>query len=83
MARKINFKQTQTIREAYSDFLLQKKALGLADKTLKTYCHHFDIISKYQLLQTILLLSSFGNIIGGIRSIFFVNLTRLMSFLLG
>ena len=44
---KINFKQTQTIREAFADFLLQKKALGLADKTIETYSHHFDIISKY------------------------------------
>ena len=44
---KINFKQTQTIREAYDDFLLQKKALGLADKTIETYSHHFGIISKY------------------------------------
>ena len=34
---KINFKQTQTIREAFADFLLQKKALGLADKTIETY----------------------------------------------
>ena len=25
---KINFQQTQTIREAFADFLLQKKALG-------------------------------------------------------
>ena len=44
---KINFQQTQTIREAFDDFLLQKKALGLADKTIETYSHHFDIISKY------------------------------------
>ena len=44
---KINFPQTQTIREAFADFLLQKKALGLADKTIETYSHHFDIISKY------------------------------------
>ena len=44
---KINFQQTQTIREAFADFLLQKKALGLADKTIETYSHHFDIISKY------------------------------------
>ena len=44
---KINFKQTQTIREAFADFLLQKKVLGLADKTIETYSHHFDIISKY------------------------------------
>ena len=44
---KINFKQTQTIREAFADFLLQKKALGLADKTIETYSHHFDLISKY------------------------------------
>ena len=36
---KINFKQTQTIREAFDDFLLQKKALGLADKTIETYSH--------------------------------------------
>ena len=38
MAKKIriNFKQTQTIREAFADFLLQKKALGLADKTIET-----------------------------------------------
>ncbi len=43
---KINFKQTQTIREAFADFLLQKKALELADKTIETYSHHFDIISK-------------------------------------
>ena len=49
MARKIkiNFKHTRTIREAFADFLLQKKALGLADKTIETYSHHFDIISKY------------------------------------
>ena len=38
---KINFKQTQTIREAFDDFLLQKKALGLADKTIETYSHGF------------------------------------------
>ena len=44
---KINAHQTQTIREAYDDFLLQKKALGLADKTIETYSHHFGIISKY------------------------------------
>ena len=31
---KINFQQTQTIREAFDGFLLQKKALGLADKTM-------------------------------------------------
>ena len=48
---KINFKQTQTIREAFADFLLQKKALGLADKTIETYSHHFDIISKYPLAK--------------------------------
>ena len=40
---KINFKQTQTIREAFADFLLQKKALGLADKTIETHSHHFDM----------------------------------------
>ena len=44
---KISVSQTQTIREAFDDFLLQKKALGLADKTIETYSHHFGIISKY------------------------------------
>ena len=44
---KISVQQTQTIREAFADFLLQKKASGLADKTIETYSHHFDIISKY------------------------------------
>ena len=44
---KISVSQTQTIREAFDDFLLQKKALGLADKTIETYSHHFSIISKY------------------------------------
>ena len=44
---KIIFKQTQTVRETFADFLLQKKALGLADKTIEIYSHHFDVISKY------------------------------------
>jgi len=52
MARKIkiNFKQTQTIREAFADFLLQKKALGLADKTIETYSHiHFAFILQFMI----------------------------------
>ena len=44
---KISVSQTQTIRKAFDDFLLQKKALGLADKTIETYSHHFGIISKH------------------------------------
>ena len=44
---KISVSQTQTIRKAYDDFLLQKKTLGLADKTIETYSHPFGIISKY------------------------------------
>ena len=44
---KISVSQTQTIRGAIDDFLLQKKALGLADKTIEACSHHFGIISKY------------------------------------
>ena len=32
---------------AFSDFLLCKKALGVSDKTLKTYSQHFSAICKY------------------------------------
>jgi len=49
MARKIkiNFKQTQTIREAFADFLLQKKALGTADKNVGTDFHHFGVSGRW------------------------------------
>ena len=42
---KISVSQTQTIREAFDDFLLQKKALGLADKTIETYSHERGILT--------------------------------------
>ena len=49
MARKLKIQaqQTKTIAEAFSDFLLCKKALGVSDKTLKTYSQHFSAICKY------------------------------------
>lgn len=49
MARKLKIQacQTKTIDEAFADFLLCKKALGLSDKTIKTYSQHFSAICKY------------------------------------
>ena len=49
MARKLKIQaqQTKTISEAFSDFLLCKKALGVSDKTLKTYSQHFSAICKF------------------------------------
>ncbi len=49
MARKLKIQaqQTKTIAEAFSDFLLCKKALGVSDKTLKTYSQHFSAVCKY------------------------------------
>ena len=44
---KIQAQQTKTIAEAFSDFLLCKKALGLSDKTIKTYSQHFSAVCKY------------------------------------
>ena len=49
MAKKLRIQaqQTKTIAEAFSDFLLCKKALGISDKTLKTYSQHFSAVCKY------------------------------------
>ena len=49
MARKLRIQaqQMKTIAEAFNDFLLCKKALGVSDKTLKTYSQHFSAVCKY------------------------------------
>ena len=44
---KIAVQNTIPLEEVLQDFLLAKKAAGLADKTLKTYQQHFSAIGKH------------------------------------
>ena len=49
MARriKIQARSCPSIKEAFDDFLLHKKASGLAEKTCRTYCEQFAAICKH------------------------------------
>ena len=44
---KITMKSSASVAETFEDFLINRKARGLADKTLKTYKTHFSAISRH------------------------------------
>ena len=44
---KITMKSSASVAETFEDFLINRKARGLADKTLKTYKQHFSAISRH------------------------------------
>ena len=58
---KIKLQTTQTIQEAFKDFLISRKSKGLTDKTLESYQFHFHAIAFFGMLYLIAA-RSIGNI---------------------
>ena len=45
--RKITLKNTTTVEEIFKDFLISKRAKGVAEQTLESYEYHFRAIAKH------------------------------------
>ncbi len=45
--KRITIKNSLAVAETFENFLMAKKAKGLAEKTINTYKQHFSAIKKY------------------------------------
>ena len=64
---KITMKSSASVAETFEDFLINRKARGLADKTLKTYKQHFSAIARLlrQISQETVIVSRSPFLFGG------------------